>query len=301
MKHLIIVISFMSLFFTHSFAQEKIILWPDGAPLAKGNTDKDQPYMTVWKPETQNKLKSAVIIFPGGGYQMLADDHEGKQVAKWFNDRGVTAFILYYRLGMNSSGYQHPVPLMDAERAMQHVRYNAKKFNIEGTKIGVMGFSAGGHLASTLGTHFKEGEESHDPLETVSSRPSFLILGYPVISFTEEFTHKGSRDNLIGKKPSQEEVVYLSNELQVTKNTPITFLVSTSEDKAVPPQNSIAFYLALQKAGVPAELHIYQKGRHGLGLINENDPVFSSWATRLEDWLTINNFLPFLGTSESRH
>lgn len=286
------ILSFLLLAATISKGQEKILLWPEGAPMSKGDSDKDQPYLLTFVPKIKNSLRSAVIICPGGGYNHLADDHEGKQIAKWFNDRGVTAFILYYRLGLNTSGYQHPVPLMDADRAMKLVRSKAKSWEINPGNIGMMGFSAGGHLVSTLGTHFNEGDKtSTDSVGRVSSRPDFLILGYPVISLIEDYTHTGSRDALLGKNPDKQLLEDLSNERQVTSDTPPTFLVHTHEDSAVPPQNSIAFYLACKEAGVPAELHIYEKGKHGLGMINPEHPVFSTWAERLEDWLKLREVM----------
>lgn len=275
-----------------AFSQEKIYLWPDGAPMAKSKEDKDQPYLIAYYPSQKNSQQSAIVICPGGGYQMLADDHEGKQVAKWYNDLGVTAFILYYRLGTNSSGYQHPVPLMDADRALKTVRSNAAKWGLNPDKIGIMGFSAGGHLASSLGTHFTDGDESSkDPIEKVSSRPSFMVLGYPVISLVENYTHRGSMFNLLGNSPTKDEQLLMSNEKQVTNLTPPTFLVHTTEDSAVPVENSLFFYLALKQAGVPAELHVYEKGQHGLGMVNTKNEAFNSWADRLEDWLKLRAVL----------
>lgn len=278
---LIICVSF-------SYGQEKIVLWPQGAPMAKGKSDKDQPYLMAYFPEKKDAMNSAVIIAPGGGYYLLADDHEGKQVAEWFNKRGVTAFILYYRLGYHSSGYTHPVPLMDADRAVRLVRANAAKWKLDPAKIGMLGFSAGGHLTATLGTHFKVGDpKAKDPLDRVSSRPDYLVLAYPVISFTAPYAHSGSAEGLLGPEPDPALKQNLSNELQVTSQTPPSFLVHTDEDEGVPPQNSISFYLALKQAGVPAELHIYEKGPHGLGLTHPDHPAYSSWPDRLEDWLRI--------------
>lgn len=290
MKYLLLL---AALFLTcSSFAQEKIYLWPNGAPMAKSKEDKDQPYLVAYYPAQKNSQKSAVVICPGGGYQMLADDHEGKQVAKWYTDRGVTAFILYYRLGFHSTGYTHPVPLMDADRAVKMVRSNAQRWDITPEKIGIMGFSAGGHLASSLGTHFTDGDKtSKDPVEQVSSRPSFMVLGYPVISLVESYTHRGSMFNLLSDTPSKEEQYLMSNEKQVTNLTPPTFLVHTTEDSAVPVENSLFFYLALKQAGVPAELHVYEKGHHGLGMVNTKNEAFNSWAGRLEDWLKVRGVL----------
>ncbi len=288
MKNIIITILFLIIPFTCSFCQERIYLWPEGAPMAKGKTDKDQPYLEVYFPKEKNAANSAVIIFPGGGYYMLADDHEGKQVAKWYNDRGITAFILYYRLGFYSSGYTHPVQLMDAARAVRTVRSKAKEYEIDANKIGILGFSAGGHLVSTIGTKYTNGDKNaKDAIERVSSRPDHLVMVYPVISFTADYTHEGSSKSLLGPEPDEKLKYELSNDLHVTQDTPPSFLVHTHEDEGVPSLNSISFYIACKKAGVPAELHIYEKGKHGLGMINAEEPVFSTWAERLEDWLKI--------------
>jgi acetyl esterase/lipase len=210
-------------------------------------------------------------------------------VAEWLNSIGVTAFVLKYRLAPR---YQHPAPSQDASRAIRLVRARASEWGIDPARVGIIGFSAGGHLASTVGTHFDRGRpDAEDPIERVSSRPDFLILGYPVISFIEPFTHVGSRTNLLGKTPDPELVKSLSTETQVTKETPPTFLMHTSGDTGVPPENSVAFYLALHKAGVPAEMHIYERGRHGLGLAPA-DPALSSWPQRCEAWLRVRGVLP---------
>jgi acetyl esterase/lipase len=230
-----------------------------------------------------------VVVCPGGGYGGLAMDHEGKQIADWLNSLGVAAFVLKYRLGPR---YHHPAPLQDAQRALRTVRSNAQAFGIRPDRIGIWGFSAGGHLSATAGTHFDAGDlNAVDPIERVSSRPDFLILAYPVISFTAEYSHRGSRKNLLGDAPDPALVENLSNEKQVTPQTPPTFLLHTDEDSGVPPENSVAFYLALRKAGVPAELHIYQRGQHGVGLAL-NDPILSSWPGRLADWMRVRGLLP---------
>ena len=264
---------------------ESVILWPDGAPAALGEDPEDKPKIDLYLAKGVEEAP-AVLICPGGGYWNLAMDHEGDQIARWFQARGVHAFVLSYRLAKH--GYKHPSMLNDAQRGLRLVRAHADKWKIDKNKVGIMGFSAGGHLASTASTHFDKGDpKSKDPIEREQSRPDFCVLGYPVIAFGEDFTHKGSQNNLIGKNPSAEMIKFLSNEKQVSAETPPTFLVHTSEDKGVPPENSIVYYLALQKAGVPAELHIYEKGRHGLGMINTANPVFNSWADRLEDWLRV--------------
>ncbi|MDQ3258139.1 MAG: alpha/beta hydrolase, partial [Acidobacteriota bacterium] len=232
---------------------------------------------------------TAVIVCPGGGYGMHAMDHEGNQIGEWFNALGVAAFVLKYRLGPR---YRHPAPLQDAQRAIRYVRHHAKELGVAPDRIGIMGFSAGGHLTATAGTHFDNGDaQAADPLGRMSSRPDFLILAYPVISFTESYTHKGSRKNLLGDAPDAQLVENLSNEKQVTPQTPPTFLFHTNEDTGVPPENSVAFYLALRKAKVPAELHVYERGKHGVGLA-QKDPILSTWSARLADWLKTRGLIP---------
>jgi acetyl esterase/lipase len=201
---------------------------------------------------------------------------------------GITAFILQYRLGPR---YHHPIELGDAQRAMRLVRSRAKEFNIDPAEIGFMGFSAGGHLASTLATHFDSGNASDpDPVNRENCRPDFVILAYPVISMTAEYSHRGSAENLLGNPPDPVLAKQLSNELNVTPSTPPTFLFSTSADTLVPPENTVAFYLALHKAGVPAEMHIFEKGPHGVGL-DLNDVALSEWGTLLRNWLRVRGVL----------
>jgi len=220
---------------------------------------------------------------------MLAMGHEGTDVAKWFNSLGITAFVLKYRLGGN--GYRHPVPLEDAQRAIRYVRANAAKWNVDASKVGILGFSAGGHLASTAGTHFDRGNaEAADAIDRASCRPDFLVLCYAVISMTSPQTHQGSKRALLGNSLDSELAATLSNETQVTSHTPPTFLFCTSSDTTVPPENSVQFYLALRKANVPAELHIYERGRHGVGLA-AGDPVLTTWKERLADWLKVRGLL----------
>lgn len=258
------------------------LLWPAGAPGAVGAQPEDKPTITVYPAAEDKATGAAVIVCPGGGYGFLASDYEGMDVARWLSKQGVTGFVLKYRVAPR---YHHPAPLQDAQRAVRTVRARAREWDVDPKKIGIMGFSAGGHLASSAGTHFDEGKpDADDPVERVSSRPDFLILCYPVITFTGPYVHKGSRDNLLGKNPDPKLVESFSNDKQVTKNTPPTFLFHTDEDTAVPPENSALFYLALKKAGVPAELHVYEKGKHGVGLAPK-DPVLSSWPERLTAWL----------------
>lgn len=268
------------------FAQEEVLLYPDGAPGALGTEVKDQPSLFVYQADADQATGGAVMICPGGGYGHLAMDHEGRDIAKWFNSLGVHAFILKYRLGnWEGTEYQHPTMINDAKRGFRTIRSRAKEWGVDPNKIGVMGFSAGGHLASTLGTHFDDGNpKAEDPVERVSCLPNFMILAYPVISFTTEYTHAGSRRNLLGATPNTALVASLSNETQVTTLTPPTFLFHTDQDRGVPPENSVLFYLALRKAGVPAEMHIYERGRHGVGFAPD-DPVLSTWKERLRDWL----------------
>jgi acetyl esterase/lipase len=262
-------------------------LWPGGvAPGAVGKASADKPTLTVHLAKGRSATGCGVIVCPGGGYFMLADNHEGKQIASWLNSFGVSAFVLRYR---HAPRYHHPAPLHDAQRAIRLVRSRAKKWRVDPNRIGIIGFSAGGHLASSTGTHFDKGiPEAKDPVDKESCRPDFMILGYPVISFTEPFTHVGSRNNFVGGNPALAEL--FSNEKQVTAQTPPTFLLHTSEDRVVPPQNSIVFYMALLKAGVPAELHIYEKGPHGVGLAKKR-PGISGWPASCQTWLGERGFL----------
>lgn len=265
------------------------LLWPKGAPGALGEKPEDKPTLTAWLPAAEKAVGTAVIVLPGGGYGHLATNHEGRQVAQFLNSQGVAAFVCEYR--HRGRGYGHPAPMQDAQRAIRTVRAKAAEFGVLPNCVGVMGFSAGGHLASTVGTHFDAGKsDSDDPIEKVSSRPDFLILCYPVIAFDEPYTHRGSQEKLLGKDAAPELIKSLSNEKQVTAETPPTFLFHTTEDTGVPPENSVHFYLALRKHKIPCELHIYEKGRHGVGLAAD-DPVLSTWSGRLTDWLKIRGLL----------
>jgi len=267
------------------------LLWPEGAPGAKGDAEGDKPKLTIYLPDEQKATGAAVVICPGGGYGHLAMDHEGHQIAEWLNSLGVAGFILQYRHRNSGAGYGHPIPLQDAQRAVRMVRSNAERYAIDPNRIGILGFSAGGHLASTAGTHFDKGNaEAKDPIDQASCRPDFMVLIYPVISLRESFTHGGSRENLLGKEPDPNLVEYLSNEKQVTPQTPPTFLVHTYEDTVVPAENSIYFYLALRKAGVPAEMHLYLKGPHGFGL-GKTVGAASSWPIRCAEWMQASGLL----------
>ncbi len=261
---------------------QTILLWENGAPGALGQGGDDKPTLTVYRPWRVNVSGTAVIVAPGGGYGGLAANHEGRQVANWFNAMGVTAFVLKYRLGPR---YHHPIELGDAQRAIRLVRSRAKEFDVSADRIGMMGFSAGGHLASTAATHFDSGNSAAaDPIDRAGSRPDFVILGYPVITFDPTYAHGGSLKNLLGDNPDPKLVQELSNELHVTPQTPPTFLFTTSEDTVVPPENSVIFYLALHKAGVAAEMHVFEKGPHGVGLAL-GDPTLAEWPVLLANWL----------------
>ena len=263
------------------------LLWPNGAPGALGSEESDRPSVTVYLPES-NGANSGVVVCPGGGYGMLALDHEGKQIAEWLNARGVAAFILRYRLGPR---YHHPIELGDAQRAIRLVRFHAGDYGVAADRIGIWGFSAGGHLASTAGTHFDKGNaDAAAAIDRVSSRPDFMILAYPVISLNTPYTHRGSLRNLLGDNPDPKLAASLSNETQVTAETPPTFVFHTSTDPVVPVENSVLFYLALRKAGVPAEMHIYERGQHGVGLA-QSDPMLSTWPSRLADWMKLHGWM----------
>jgi acetyl esterase/lipase len=275
---------------------ETLIIWPQGAPGAKGtDPDKDVPTLTVWRPRPEVATDSAIVVCPGGGYGGLAMDHEGRQVARWLNSLGITACVLKYRLGPR---YHHPAMIQDAGRAIRTVRANADKWKIDPHKIAILGFSAGGHLASTAGTHFDAGKpDAEDPIERVGSRPERMILVYPVIALATPYGHKGSLRNLLGENPSSELVESLSNERQVTRETPPTFLAHTNADQGVPAENALLFTMALRKAGVPVELHLFERGPHGLGLGDgmagriPPEPSFKAWPKLCETWLKNQGFL----------
>jgi acetyl esterase/lipase len=277
---------------------ETIPLWPSSqVPYARGDDPTlDVPTIDVWLPDPSKATGSAVVVCPGGGYGHLAVNHEGKQVAEWLNSIGVAAFVLKYRLGPR---YHHPAMLTDAARAIRLVRHKAARWKIDPHRVAIMGFSAGGHLASTAGTHFDAGQaDAADPVDRLSSRPDRLILVYPVIALATPFGHTGSLKNLLGENPTPEQVASLSNETQVTADTPPTFLAHTNADTGVPAENSILFALALRKAKVPVELHLFEKGRHGLGLGSGSvehkvpgEPSFAVWPKLCETWLKNQGFL----------
>jgi len=266
-------------------------LYPDGAADALGKEDKDIPTLTAYLPKAGSAPSSAILVCPGGGYGGLAG-HEGEGYAVWLAEHGVAGVVLKYRLG--SGGYRHPSMLNDAARGMRLLRSKAAEWKIDPKRCGVMGSSAGGHLASTLLTHFDGGKaDASDPVEKQSSRPDFGILCYAVITMRAN-THGGSKNNLLGPNPSAELVELLSNEKQVTKDTPPCFIWHTWEDNAVKVENSLEFAAALRRAGVPFDLHIYQKGAHGIGLSVGNNGAAPGqvhpWATDLLVWLRQNKW-----------
>ena len=273
---------------------QAMTLWPDkpgggnGAPGAKGNEPIDRPLLYIYPSTTTNETKSAVIVAPGGGYQHLSMEKEGQDVARWLNARGVAAFVLVYRLGPT---YHHPVEIEDAQRAIRTVRSRAAEYGIAPDHIGMWGFSAGGHLTATAGTQFDAGKAGDaDPIERQSSRPDFLVLSYPVITLEAPEAHSGSRKYLLGENPDPALVAELSAETRVTKDTPPTFLYSTTDDKTVPIANSVMFYSALVKAGVPAEMHIFQDGPHGTGLA-QGFPDLKVWPDLLATWMRARGYM----------
>ena len=262
-------------------------LWADKAPGALGTEDRDIPTLTPYWPRS-GQAWTAVIVCPGGGYSNLAMNHEGRQVANYLNSLGIAAFVLKYRLGPR---YHHPIELGDAQRAIRMVRAHATEWKIAPNHIGIMGFSAGGHLASTASTHFDAGKaDASDPIDRANSRPDFSVLGYPVISMVAPWTHQGSKKSLLGENPDAELAKSLSGEYAVTAQTPPTFLFQTSADTTVPPENAVEYYLALRKAGVQAEMHVFQRGPHGVGLAMD-DFALAEWPGLLANWLRVNGFL----------
>ena len=291
----VIVTALLACFASMSLAQQTMPLYPDAIPNSKSTPDRERtekrangttivsaisvPTLTVFAPDNPNG--TAIVIFPGGGYRINAIGHEGFDIARELNRWGVTAFVLKYRIPDDATMEKKEIgPLQDAQQAIRMVRADARRWNIRPDRIGIMGFSAGGHLASTAATHFE-----HPVIETkgVSVRPDFVVLGYPVISFRDSICHKGSRENLLGKSPSREQIEFYSNESQVTAQTPPTFLVHAGDDKSVPVANSIVFYESLVRNNVPAELHIYERGGHGFGMTNPTSD--DKWMERLKNWL----------------
>ena len=263
------------------------LLWPDGAPGALGTADADKPALDIFLPDKTGS-GTAVILFPGGGYQNLELDYEGTDEAHWLNDRGVAAFVLHYRLAPR---YHYPAPIQDGERAVNYVRAHATEYGIKPDRIGIWGFSAGGHLASSVATHFDSGQpDAADPVDRVSDRPDFAILAYGVLSLDADITNPGSRRNLLGPNPDPALVEQFTNAKQVTHDTPPCFLFHTAADQVVPVLNSVDFYLALMRQGVPAELHVFEEGPHGVGLA-QKDPQLHKWPALLEGWMHLHGWM----------
>jgi acetyl esterase/lipase len=288
MRLTLVLLAFLTAITVHATELPPTLLWPDGAPGALGDKDDDKPTLTAFLPDPDKATGAAIVICPGGGYGGLAP-HEGKGYAEWLAENGIAGLVLKYRLG--SKGYRHPAMLNDAARAVRLARSKAEEWHIDPKRVGIMGSSAGGHLASTLLTHFDAGKpDASDPIERFSSRPDIGILCYPVITMGP-FTHGGSKKNLLGDNPPQELVDLLSNEKQVTKDTPPAFLFHTYEDSAVKIENSLAFAEALRAAGVPFDLHIYQKGGHGMGLGGGRaGGPHHPWAADCLYWLKVQGF-----------
>jgi acetyl esterase/lipase len=265
-----------------------IPLWQGKAPGALGDADDDVPDLTVYMPPNTTGPLTAVIVAPGGGYAHLSMNLEGRAPANYLNNLGVAAFVLKYRLGPK---YHHPIEMGDAQRALRMVRSRAAEWHLAADRVGIMGFSAGGHLASTVSTHFDAGQpQASDPIDRVSSRPDFAILGYPVITLTEAWTHQGSKTMLLGANPDAGLARSLSNETQVTASTPPTFIFHTNADTTVPVENSVQYFLALRRAGIPAEMHIFKDGAHGAGL-GLQDPALSEWPRVLANWLRASGLI----------
>ncbi len=261
-------------------------LWPEGAPGAIAGQEQPRIEHFVLPPDAGAGRRAAVVVCPGGGYAHRAA-HEGEPVARWLNGLGVTAFVLHYRV----APYRHPVPLLDAQRAIRYVRHHADEWAIDPNRVGILGFSAGGHLAATVATHFDAGSAQHeDPIERQSCRPNAVVLCYPVISF-EEYRHAGSMRNLLGDDPPEALRRALSNHRQVTAETPPAFLWHTAEDAGVPVENSLLFAAALSRCKVPFELHVFPHGRHGLGLAS-GDPHAGAWTALCATWLRSIGFAP---------
>ena len=304
-KFLLIVFAATFFCYVSGYAQEYQLLWPSGnipnykktAEVEKRDTTGivrisliQQPGIEVYLPSKQSANGQAIVICPGGGYGILAYDWEGTDIAKWLNSKGIAAIVLKYRLPNSKSNVVPQLsPLLDAQRALRTVHANAQKWNIKKNQIGIMGFSAGGHLASTAGTHFDNGDaNAADSVDRLTSRPDFMILMYPVISMSKTYMHQGSRNNLIGANPDSALAKYYSNDLQVTKETPPTFIVHATDDAGVPVENSLSFYQALKTNKVAAEMHIYPYGGHGFGLA-VGKGYLNTWTDRCIDWLTSLN------------
>lgn len=275
-----------SLLRAQSAGPKRELLWPGGAPGAIGTDTLDQPSLMAFPAPRAAANGAAVVIFPGGGYSHLATEKEGTRIAVWLNTIGVSAFVVTYRLGPR---YHHPTMLYDAQRAIRTVRARAQEWDVDTARVGAMGFSAGGHLASTLSTHADVGT-ANDAIDRLRAMPDFQILMYPVITMRAPSAHKGSRTQLLGETPTERMVDSLSNEVQVNSKAPPTFLVHASDDRVVPVENSLLFYAALRAANVPAELHVFQKGGHGFGMALE-DPALAMWMPLCAAWMRSRGLL----------
>jgi acetyl esterase/lipase len=297
---IVLIISGLFICSTYAMAQESFPLYKGEIPGSKKSVDEEaintsghvsnisRPMISVFKSASAKPNGAAVIIFPGGGYWINAIQHEGYDVAKRFNAAGITAFVVKYRIPNDKTmSHRETGPLQDAQQAIHVIRSRAKEWSINPNQIGIMGFSAGGHLASTAGTHFQTAV--NPALEDSNLRPDFMILVYPVISFIDSVGHMGSREQLIGKSPGHEKIKEYSNELKVTKETPPTFLIHASDDDVVLSENSVRFYQSLIKNNVQAELHIYEKGGHGFGM--NNPTTKDDWMERCLNWMRMNGWL----------
>ncbi|HET9179735.1 MAG TPA: alpha/beta hydrolase [Terriglobia bacterium] len=283
-----VLLTILSAGISQAATHQTVLLWPNGAPGAQGNQPEDTPTLTIFLPDPGKATRAGVVVCPGGGYVELAMQKEGTDIAEWLNSIGVAAFVLKYRLGPR---YHHPIEMWDGQRAVRYVRYHAEEYGIAPDRIGIWGFSAGGHLASTVGTHFDSGKaQAADPIDRVSCRPDFMVLAYAVISFVTPYVHRGSMRALLGDHPDPKLQRLLSNELQVTAETPPTFLFSTNDDTGVPCENSVLFFLALRKNHVPAEMHIFEPGPHGVGLAPTH-AALSIWPTLLANWFRTRGLL----------
>jgi len=264
-------------------------LWPAGAPNAVGEDDLDKPRITIFEADTATATGAGIIVLPGGGYSKLAMGHEGMEVVEWLNAQGITAFLLQYRHGPR---YLHPAALDDATRAMAIVRSRASTWGVDPKRIGMLGFSAGGHLAASTAIYARRARPlARDPLERVSTKPDFLLLVYPMISLIRPNAHRGTLENLLGEHPDPAEREALSLDLHVDRHTPPSFLVHTTVDRSVSSENSVLFYLALLRHKVPAELHVYEQGKHGRGL-GKPELAYSTWPSLCLRWMRARGVLP---------
>lgn len=300
-----ITLLFFLVFYATGFSQEEVLpLWPENIPNSRASPEKEvvedtdiiriskvqQPNIKVYLPSKKNATGQAMLICPGGGYHHLAYDWEGTDIAKFLNSKGIAGIVLKYRLPNSQSvKVSYEAPLQDAQRAIRIIRSRANTWNIDPHKIGVIGFSAGGHLAATLGTHFNNKNSfEEDTIDLLSARPNFMALVYPVITMKGEYAEQGSKTGLLGKNPDPKLINKFSNELQVKADTPPTFIVHATDDSGVPVENSLMFYKALKDKNIPAEIHIYPKGGHGFGLALGRG-YLQSWTDRLYDWLVAMN------------